>query len=128
MTTDTRNPSQPSRPESAGPRGAGRVGAAAPGASFYASAMTEAEKDRLVEALKVKGVDQEIALIRLRLKRLLAEEPDNAALLFRGVDLLNRAVSTKHRVGKDSPDDLGEAIREVLKGVVDETELEEYYG
>ena len=53
--------------------------------SFYASAVSEAEQLQLPEAMKIEGLDQEIALLRVRLSRLAQEDP---ALLFKGMELL----------------------------------------
>src|SRR3990172_8102221 len=56
--------------------------------SFYGEALSEAERLELEEALGVEGLDQEIALLRLKLKRALEEEPENLALIVKGLELL----------------------------------------
>ena len=96
--------------------------------SFYASAVNEAEKLRLPEALEIEGLDQEIALLRVRLNRLASEDPDNTALLFKGIELLTRAVAAKYRLSKKSTEDLSDAIEGVLKGVGGAMGLEGFNG
>jgi len=85
--------------------------------SFYASAISEAEQFRLPEALEIEGLDQEIALLRVRLNRLASAAPDNTTLLFRGIELLVKAVAARYRLSKPSTEDLSAAIEGVLKSV-----------
>ncbi|MEE9199349.1 MAG: hypothetical protein V3U26_06085 [Dehalococcoidia bacterium] len=96
--------------------------------SFYASAVSEAELLRLPEALRIEGLDQEIALLRVRLNQLAQDEPDNTALLFKGIELLVKAVAAKYRLSKKSKDDLSEAIEGVLTGVGGALGLEGFGG
>ena len=84
---------------------------------FYSSAVGEAEQLKLPEAMDVEGLDQEIALLRVRLVQLLQEQPDNTTLLFKGIELLVKAVAARYRLSKKSKDDLSEAIEGVLNGI-----------
>jgi hypothetical protein len=84
---------------------------------FYERALEEAERCELPAALEIEGVDEEIALLRLRLRTALEEHPEDLPLMFRGVELLTRAVTARYRLPK--PDD-GAALRlraELLKEV-----------
>ena len=96
--------------------------------SFYASVITEAERLRLPDALKIEGLDHEIALLRVRLGRLAEEQPENTALLFKGIELLVKAVAARYRLSKKSKDDLSEAIEGVLTGVGGALGLEGFSG
>ena len=87
------------------------------GANFYARALTEAEQIELSQALEVEGLDGEIALLRLRLKEMLSEHPENMPLMLRGMELLVKAVGTKYRLSKDAKENLADAIAGVLKEV-----------
>jgi hypothetical protein len=71
--------------------------------------MSEAEQLDLAEAMQVEGVDQEIALLRLRL-RSVAKEPDDLALMFRGIALLARLVATRYGLGKTGREEVQEAL------------------
>ncbi len=84
---------------------------------FYSSVVSEAEQLKLPEAMDMEGLDQEIALLRVRLVQLLREQPDNTALIFKGIDLLVRTVGSRYRLSKKSKDDLSEAIEGVLNGI-----------
>ena len=84
---------------------------------FYASKMTRTDKKRLADAQGVRGLDDEIALLRLKLDHVIDNDPDNIPLIFKGADLIVRAVIAKTRVSKDSPEDAAEGIATVLKDV-----------
>jgi hypothetical protein len=65
---------------------------------FYADALSEAERADLPVALEIEGVDEEIALLRLRIRTALEEHPDDLPLMFKGVDLLAKMVATRYRL------------------------------
>ena len=84
---------------------------------FYARALSEAEQVLLPEAKEVEGLDEEIALLRVKLATALEEHPDDMPLVMRGIDLLVKAVTAKYRLSKKSQDNLAEAIDVVLKEI-----------
>ena len=85
--------------------------------AFYAQALSQAEQVELCQAWEVEGLDEEIALLRLRLKQMLREHPENMPLLLRAIELLVKAVGARYRLSKDAKDNLTETITEVLKDV-----------
>lgn len=90
--------------------------------AFYAGALSRAEAANFSQALEVDGIDQEIAALRLRLRTLLAEQPEDLAKLFKGMEVLARLVTVKYRLPKDASDELtdhlkralGQAVRDML--------------
>ncbi|MBI4337033.1 MAG: hypothetical protein HY683_04300 [Chloroflexi bacterium] len=84
---------------------------------FYAAALTEAERLRLSRAKEVKGLDEEIALLRVRLLKLVREHPEDFDLLLKGIALLVRAVSARYRLSPKAEDDLAASIAGVVKGI-----------
>ena len=117
MPKKTPNPSQPPRPKSPEPRGSRADEAGAPAASFYDSILTEEEIGQLSDAFKVKGIDLEIALLRLSIRRVLADDRDNTPLLFKGIELLIRAVGAKTRSSGDSSSPSEQLIENILTDV-----------
>lgn len=95
---------------------------------FYARALSKAARVRLAKARKMEGVDQEIALLRLKLQELVSKHPDKLDLLFKGVNLLLRAVTTKYKLSPRAEDDLSKSIVGVLQGVGNALGLEEGNG
>lgn len=84
---------------------------------FYEQALSDAERVLIPEAKEIEGLDDEIALLRVKLSTALTEHPDNMPLMMRGVDLLVKAVAAKYRLSKKSQDNLAEAIDGVLKEI-----------
>jgi len=86
---------------------------------FYARALGEAEKTLLPQARELEGLDEEIALLRVKLIQALREKPQDLELLLKGVGMLVRAVSTRYRLSKKAEDDLYQSVLGVLRGVGD---------
>ena len=84
---------------------------------FYGSALDAAERIELEAAEEVEGLDEEIALLRLKLREVLAEHPQNLQLMLRGIELLVKAVSARYRLSKQAEEDLAESIAGVIRGV-----------
>lgn len=103
-------------------------GARAEVQDFYAQALSRAERLRLARAKEVEGVDQEIALLRVKLQQLAGRHPDKLDLLFKGVNLLLRAVATRYRLSPRAEDDLSRSIAGVLSGIGSALGLEEDNG
>ena len=85
--------------------------------SFYRQVLSEAERLALPEAEEIQGLDQEIALLRVKLRTALEERPEDLKLMLKGIELLVRALSTRYRLPRQSQEDLSEAIRGVLREV-----------
>ena len=77
---------------------------------FYEEALTQAERDDFPVALDVEGVDQEIAVLRLRLRTALKKHPEDLQLMLRGVVMLARALAAKYRLPKADQEAVAEAL------------------
>ena len=86
-------------------------------AGFYEEALTEAERLRLPRAQGVKGIDDEIALLRVRLLGYAERNPEKLDVLMQGVALLTRAVAVRYRLSPKSQQDLMENIIGVAEGL-----------
>lgn len=84
---------------------------------FYQEALSEAEQVLLPEARKMEGLDEEIALLRVKLQRAVEEHPEDLTLLWKGIGLLVKAVAAQYRLSKKAEDDLYENILGVLRGI-----------
>ncbi len=91
-----------------------KTGAVRGARRFYAKALSQAEQIALEEALHVDGIDEEIALLRLRLQRAVLEHPEDVELMFRGAALLSRLVMTKFNLSKADAVDLAETIQRAV--------------
>ncbi len=87
---------------------------------FYATALTDAERLQLADARRVDGLDEEIALLRERLRSALEQRPQDFDLLREGVALLVRAVATQYRLSPRARKDLADRMAAVLNSVGDQ--------
>lgn len=84
---------------------------------FYTDALHEAEKPDFEEAMGVDGIDQEIAVLRLRLRTLIDKKPEDFALMLRGIDLLSKAVATRYKLSPAATEELSLALESTLKSL-----------
>lgn len=95
---------------------------------FYQEALSQAERLRLPRARQVKGLDEEIALLRLRLLSHAKEHPEEFELMLKGVALLVRAVATRYRLSPAAQQDLEQSMAGVLNGIGRSLGLGEFRG
>jgi len=84
---------------------------------FYEEALSEAERLDLPEARQMEGLDEEIAVMRVRLKRALEERPEDVKLIAKGLDLLVKAVAAKYRLSPRARKELSDSIAGVVEGI-----------
>jgi len=84
---------------------------------FYAKVLDEAEQLDLELAAGVEGIDDEIALLRVKIKSILAHDPDNVKLIMQATNALARLVRTKYNISKKDKKGLKEAIGNVLRDI-----------
>ena len=83
--------------------------------SFYASALEEAEREDLVEAADLEGLDGEIALLRVRLRTAIEQHPDDFRLIESGARLLIQSLLAQHRLSPRQADNLGDAMSNLVE-------------
>ncbi|MBM3149882.1 MAG: hypothetical protein FJ008_01440 [Chloroflexi bacterium] len=81
---------------------------------FYSHALDEAEQVELEEAREIEGLDEEIAMLRLRLREILVAEPERFDLHLRMADVIARMVKTRYHISKEQKKSLKQAIAKVL--------------
>lgn len=81
---------------------------------FYVRALSAAERAGLEEALQVDGIDEEIALLRLRLQQAVADEPKDFELMFRGTALIARLVQTRFGLSKGETSNIEAAVERAV--------------
>ena len=84
---------------------------------FYSKVLDEAEKLDFESAADVDGIDDEIALLRVKIKSVLEKDPENIKLIMQATNTLAGLVKTKYRITKEQRQGLKEAIGNVLKDV-----------
>ncbi len=98
-------------------RGAPRGNQNARKHGFYYRVLDKAEQLDFKLATGVEGIDDEIALLRVKIKSILEKDPENIKLIMRATNTLERLVRTNYNISKDDKKGLKEAIGNVLKDV-----------
>jgi hypothetical protein len=81
---------------------------------FYGQALNEAERLELEEARGVEGIDEEIAILRVKLRELIVAAPEKFDLHLKLATTIARLVSTRYSITKEQKKSLREAITKVL--------------
>jgi hypothetical protein len=100
-----------------GKRGAPKGNQYARKHGFYSKVLDEVEQLDFELATSVEGIDDEIALLRVKIKSLLERDPENIKLIMQAINALVRLVRTKYNIGKEDRKGLKEAIGNVLKDI-----------
>jgi len=92
----------------------------APGGSprgFYRCALNEAEMVGLDEAFDVEGLDDEIALLRVKLRTILEAQPERTDLHFEAANIIARLLKTRHQITREERKSVKEAVQKVLSEI-----------
>lgn len=84
---------------------------------FYSKVLDEAEKLDFELAQGVEGIDDEIALLRVKIKSILENDPENIKLIMEATNTLARLIRTRYKITREQKKGLKEAIGNVLKDV-----------
>ena len=84
---------------------------------FYSKVLDDSERADYQRAIDVEGLDSEIALLRVKIKSLVARDPDNVRLIMQATNALVRLVQTRYNIAKSDKQGLREAITGVLRDV-----------
>jgi hypothetical protein len=87
---------------------------------FYRRALTEAEQLELDDARELEGLEEEIAVLRVRLQTALQEKPEDLGLLTKGVEALVKAVGAQYRLSPKARKDLADNVAAVLNSLGDQ--------
>ncbi len=84
---------------------------------FYSKLLDEAEQLDFELASGVEGIDDEITLLRVKIKSILSNEPENIKLIMQATNTLAKLVKTRYNISKEQKKGLKEAIGNVLRDV-----------
>ena len=84
---------------------------------FYSKALDEAERLDFELVAGVDGIDDEITLLRVKIKSILEHNPENIKLVMEATNTLARLVKTRYDISKEQKKGLKEAISNVLRDV-----------
>jgi hypothetical protein len=92
-------------PRTVGPRHRGKPG------KLYQRAIEAIEPGALAAAARAEGLDDEVAVLRVLLRRHLTEHPENVELMFKGMHLLVRMVTAQHGLSGEDAAQLEERLK-----------------
>jgi len=84
---------------------------------FYSKVLSEAEKLDFESASGVNGIDDEIALLRVKIKSVLEKDPENIKLIMQATNTLAGLVKTRYNITKEQRKGLKDAIKNVIKDI-----------
>jgi len=84
---------------------------------FYSKTLTPEQQEALQDAAGLDGLDQEIAVLRLKIASIVENDPQNINVLMTAMSLLARLLQTKQLLDKQDRHKLVEAIQAVLRDV-----------
>jgi len=92
--------------------------------SLYQSALEGAEQEQLEIARRMRGIDEEIAVLRVKLRSAIEASKRNEGydrkdleLMMKGISLLVRAVSARYKLSQQAEQDLAANLANVIEGV-----------
>ena len=98
-------------------RGAPKGNESAKKSDFYSKVLDEAERLDFELATGVEGIDDEIALLRVKIKSILEHDPENVKLIMQATNALERLIRTRYKITKEQRKGLKEAIGNVLRDI-----------
>jgi hypothetical protein len=84
---------------------------------FYSKVLDEDEKLSLEEARDIEGLDEEIAMLRVRLRELIENDPDRFDLHLKVTTTIARLVGIRYKISREQKKSLKEAITRVLTDI-----------
>ena len=84
---------------------------------FYSRVLDETERLDFELAAGVEGIDDEIALLRVKIKSILEKDPENISLIMQATNTLARLVKINYNITREQRKGLKEAIGNVLKDI-----------
>jgi hypothetical protein len=85
--------------------------------SFYAKVLEAAEALDFEMASGTEGLDDEITLLRVKIKALLEKDPENIELMMAATSMLAKLVKTRYSISKEQKKGLAESIKNINKDI-----------
>ena len=89
--------------------------------AFYVEQLSLEDRDALASAALLEGVDAEIAMLRVLIRRVAGAGDVEAAR--RGIDTLRRMIKTRHELDQHTTDRLTTSLEQVLDALGRELEV-----
>jgi hypothetical protein len=84
---------------------------------FYSRVLDAEQKRNLKYAASLKGIDEEIALLRVELISVVEHDPDNIRLISQAAGLLSRLLRTRKILGQNVEFSMQQAAENVIRDI-----------
>jgi hypothetical protein len=85
---------------------------------FYSKVMNAAEKRDMIIAQGINGVDDEVALLRVKIKEVIENDPENIKLLLEATRTLAGLLKDRLNINKGQQSGFKAGLEKVIKEVV----------
>jgi len=85
---------------------------------YYSNVLDAEQQQDFEQAINVEGLDEEIALMRVKIKSLIQKDPDNLKLITQAFNALTKLIIAKYDVPKDDKKTFMEIVSNVLSHVI----------
>jgi hypothetical protein len=99
------------------PQGKRKMGRKGNRAGFYEKVLKEAEAMDFETAAGAEGLDDEITLLRVKIKALAEKDPENIELIMAATSMLAKLIKTRYSISKTEEKSLGESIKNIIKDI-----------
>ena len=84
---------------------------------FYSKVLPASERKRFEETVLIDGLDEEIAVLRIKFKSLVRSKPANIGLITRTANSLTRMINARNKQAATAKADAGDAVLSVLNEI-----------
>lgn len=84
---------------------------------FYSNVLDEKQQEEYEQARLMDGFDDEIALLRVKIKALVEKNPENVKLITMALTTLSRMVMVKTNVKPNQKEIVFDTLTNLLKGI-----------
>lgn len=84
---------------------------------FYNRVLDAAEKLDFQAAAGIEGIDDEITLLRVKIKAIIENDPENIKLIMAATNMLAKLVKIRYSMNKKQEKSLGEAIKNIIRDI-----------
>jgi len=84
---------------------------------YYSNVLDAEQQQDFEQAINVEGLDEEIALVRVKIKNICEKDPENLKLLTLAINSLVKLFVIKYGINKNDKKTLGENMTNVLKNI-----------
>jgi hypothetical protein len=84
---------------------------------FYSAILSDAEKSLLERAAGLEGLDEEIAVFRIKLREIMLNHPEDIQLALDAANTLTRLIRTRYNITSGQKKSIKEAITKVITDI-----------